>query len=480
MQRRDLVKYLSAGIATSLAGCTSGSDGDQGGESTDTASSDGTDGGENATTAEPTTEATPSPTPVRDDLGETRTTENELRVTLSEYVFTRRLVRDGETITPKDGNHFLIARLKFRNNGTDVVSAPSRTDLLVEDADGIRYNSLEYSPSAFSSEAGQVAQPITGTVYTPPEGDYSDPDRPLEPGQTTAGMVTFEIPEDVAKPVLSITTAETAAGDQVRWQCINSQSRTVTFETDVSAPEPPFVQHETYTYTVTVTNTGGHAGKFEAPLSTSGGVYPQRDEEGPVLIGGTLKPGESLTREVAIRVEGDESFSVTFEGTVTDESVSRPTYAFGETWTTPDGLEVTVRNVQFVERFEYEENLSDDVVTEQAESGRKFLAFEVVSEYTGTDDSVQFPEEFTVELSSGEGASSVYVSGDGLAGDTLDRSYSPSTLYAYGPGDSERGWLLYDVDKSVTLSDVTLSTTRNTGFGGNLDFAQWTQSGERP
>lgn len=439
---------------------------------------------ETATDTDTSTETeTQTETPT-DEAGKTIESESGFRFTLEEYVLSNFYRADGERSSPPEGNQYLLARMTVRNNGTEEATPPARSDFFAVDGSDIRYNAVEIE-TGYNSE-GTVTHPISAPIYAPPEG-YSGVE-PIPAGDTLSGLLVFEIPSDIEDPMLTLPnqrqptpTPDDEEGDgpdpePIDWRLSTEDTHRVAFETEITAPDPPFIQHETYTYSVTVTNTGGRAGRYYGAFGFSGADTGEDDLTLQQTVGG----GESVTKEVSARITTDETFTAFFNDTVLSEAqITPPTFAFGEPWTTPDGLEVTVRNVQFVDEITVSED--GETSTQQPSDGNKFLAFEIVSQYTGNDDSSAFPTDFTVQHSDWtvENTASQLDFVE-LAGSTIDRWYDPSGLYVYGPGDSENGWLVYSVPASTTLDSIALTTYRETGFAGNYDYGQWTASGDRP
>ncbi|WP_433626875.1 hypothetical protein [Halomicrococcus sp. NG-SE-24] len=380
MHRRTLLRSIGVAGVASLAGCSSS--GRSTGETQPEPRTSGTDG-----TQSTTTETSTAPTPT-DDAGTTITARNDLRLTLSDFVVTDQIVYGDTRKQSGDGKQYFLTRLKVRNNGTESVDPPAQTDFIVEDGSGIRYGALELGGFSYGSDERSYEQPISGSAYQAP--------RSLKPGKITEGLVAFEAPADISDPTLAAPNLEGEDVDTVAWELSTASSHVVSFDTDVTAPDGNIVQHRQYTYEVTVTNAGGRAGKYESTFSFSGATVLS----GSTTVSATLDGGESATQTVTVRVVDDGSFRADFgTETITEATIEPPTNAFGDTWTTPGGLEVTVQNVQFTDGIRYRED--NETHTATPNGGRKFLVFEVISRYTGTDDSVGFPEDFTVELPSG-------------------------------------------------------------------------------
>ena len=452
MQRRDVIEGLSVISTVSLAGCSFlGSN------------------GEGTTTADgfPSGAVGDSSKPSAVDVGTTLTTANSLRLTVDEFVITDRITVGDDTMLPDDGNAYHLIRLAIWNNGAEAVNAPTKSDLTVRNANGVRHNAVDSG-----SLQQPYSQPVTGLPFIGPYNFSGE----LPSNATIGGLLAFEVPGDITKPKLSVTGFQPVDGETLEWQLANDPQYTITYSVDVSGPGEPVIHREPYDYSITVTNTGGRIGQFRALVSVEGGSTQSEIR----LIEATIGAGESLTEVVTVTPTDTETATVRVgPGATLEREITAPQFAFGESWVSPQGLNMTVRNVQTAKRIPGEDQ-SGDTQTVTPASGQQFLLFDVEVRNSGsrTGDDRSSDGEFVVEPGTGDEARA----GNGGSTRVIVEITSPVSGSAYRePVFSRRrsqrqGRFAYEIPSSASVEDVSItieSTEVDLGDDGT-HIAEWT------
>jgi hypothetical protein len=451
MRRREILTGIGTVATAAVAGCAGNSgDGDTRSGSTPA------DGGTTTTAGDPESTETATPTP-SDDIGQTVTTESGLSLTLTEFVVTETVVSGDAIATVSDGEQYLLARMEIQNEGSERVEPPS-ADLFTAQASGETYETTEIGDS-YSS--GPYRQPVDGPVYNPP---FS-----LSGSDTTEGWITVTVPTTADEITFGADGLSTTDSGPVEWLLRPTDDRTVTFDTSVEQ-SGEIIQQQDVSYTVSVRNTGGREGQFHQELVLRGDAVTREE------ISTTLAPSESVEQSVSTTVESDRTFTATLgDRTITDTSVTPPTFAVGETWTASDGMAVTVSDVQVTDSITYQ--TSDGERTATPPSGKQFLLFAVKAVNDSQEENMRLPDTFSVETAQTTVRGSYDLDGRDrqLQSPVTGQLYKPSTLAVYGPDQGEQGWVVFAVDAPATPEGMTVQTDHSVGLGEPDDIAAWSQ-----
>lgn len=228
----------------------------------------------------------------------------------------------------------------------------------------------------------------------------------------------------------------------------------------VSAPEAVEVG-EPYTLEIEIRNTGGEDGRFVAPLyageAGSGTWLEIGTVEVDVPAGGTATwPGE-VTYETLGEVMftlGDVEWSVRIVGA---------TRSFGESYTAPNDMRVTVSGVELAESYEWSSD--GETFVETAPAGSRFAFVSLCAENVGDrTTSTPTPADVSVSVGTRQFDAQIALKADGeFDGADIE------------PGATRRGWMLFEVPTDVTAGDLTVVWRESTAAG---EFAAlWSADG---
>lgn len=398
--------------------------------------------------------ATDSVTGGGEETDETRSTANDLQLTLEDAIITNRLGNE----LADDGNVIYLLDVTIRNNSEETLSPPQKDDMLIEDANEIRYGVADLS--------GEFTIPTEGEIATIPSS--------FDTGDEITGFIALEVEEEIEQPelVISIEHEET---DDLRWVLPNSDEFTVDISSEIEKPEV-YGRRDQLEFEITVANGGGRTARYDTSFEINSGTIEGAQEDETVLpIQTTLDGAESFSETIVVTTSAD-NFIATFEGEdVANEETLPAIFGFGEEVVFPSSgwndLLGVVENVFFAEEY-----TTEDGTTETAPTQSKYLFAEIVNEpieqgrtlgiRTGIGSS--FPN-IEVIL----GSDRIPMSTDGALIDPISSEPLPSRSYNLYSGDQETGYIVGEVPSELDMSEVTIEIAR---AGTRFRF---TETGER-
>ena len=445
VRRRDILIGLATSTTFALAGCSNNSD---------NSSNPGSD--EETQETQETQES-------EGDLGKTRVTQDDVRLTVTDAFTTTELNDDYEYITPKDGNRLLLVKLQVRNNADEAKLIPTHSDLSVRDADNIRQTQI-------TSSNTELVEPVSNT-YTPPTS--FDGDAEIEPGTQIKGWLGYSISTDKTDirtefPSLLTKSSSDSGGETVAWDISLPEQTGVAFEEIIKMPSDPRAGN-TSEVTATVTNNGIRRGRVERHYT----VYTYRDVDTNDSITGSIDANSS--QEVTLEFTPFKTGVYTFESPRTDYEnfqVTPRTFIYGDTWDVPTGLNITLSDPVLVDSITYNSSEGTNLKATPS-SGNQFLVFN----YTADSDETHYWEPKFVATENGK---SISTTGGNMITDIIDGydeeliqplSGTPIALDTNGYNFPNRnGPMVMEVPDSFTLSEMEIRMEETSySLGGSSD-----------
>lgn len=454
MYRRQVITTLAGGSLVALAGCAGGD-----GEGSPDESADG----QQPDTTTPTAEATP--TEPEGDLGTTRVTAEQLRVTLNDALTTDALLDSGEYSASQEGNRYLLLNLQTRNNSDGEKEIPTHSDLSLRTADGIRQNQVTSEDSALSEPVGSTYAPDTGF-----RGDAS-----IDPGAQVRGWLAYAVSADQTEFTVELPDYLTDDGDTVAWDITMPESTGVVFEESLTTPENARADSQT-SVTVTVRNTGSRQGRVARTYA----LERYNKDALQKSIEGGLGPGEEQSVEFSFTpaTVGDHRISSPVEEH-DPFTVEAPQFTFGETWSSTTGFEIAISNPKLTDTIVYSNNDSDRLEL-TPDAGKKFLLFEADPQ---NSDTYYFDTTITA---SSNGQSAEFVEDETELNDFFARGYSeelvsplsgrPWELGTTFDYTTESGVFFMQVPDSFTMDDLTVRLEGERDYGETIFAAEWSSA----
>jgi hypothetical protein len=172
----------------------------------------------------------------------------------------------------------------------------------------------------------------------------------LAPGEQRTGWVLAQVPRAQAQKTVTVIYQRDATGTpvEIQWSAVPQQNTRALPQfslTNFSLPKTA-MQGQDANASVTVSNEGNTTRPFRGMIQYRSGN--SRDWRASQPITARIKPGESVRRNITINSSSKGSISyrlAPFETTQTVEYVP-PTFAFGESYTTTENIQVTVSDLQ--------------------------------------------------------------------------------------------------------------------------------------
>lgn len=438
MQRRRFL-VAAAGAAVATAGC-SGSD---------------------STDPESTEDGPETPVDRTGDLNVTLAAEQGFKVTYRDLVATDEIVTEDQydpRATPAEGKRYVLVKVRAKQTADDGgVPDPDRFRLVTE--------SSRYAVADVATAVEGIAQPVNGSVYT--GGGYS-----TSVGTTESGWLPFEVPADADTFTLTVQEATTEDDESLRWNVLVDRPDVATFDVVVDGPEETTVGEEV-AYALTVEHTGGRDGRFYREV-TLGGDGVEGVEK---TLDYTMEAGESRSTELTATPGGVGTVTVSTRTTTLSETDAEPAQlSFGETWTTPQGLELTVEEVVRSQSTTYA--VGDGTESADAGSGLQF-AFVRIAAVNPTTESAPAPSwDDGLQLSAdGETYADPF---DPTWSDEEWRQPVDAGWFSGGSidsGEEASGVVPFKIPAGLTDGDVEVVASWSTGWGGPTVEAVWGASG---
>ncbi|MFB6179760.1 MAG: hypothetical protein ABEI77_08560 [Halorientalis sp.] len=433
------------------AGCSKlgGSGGNSDAEN-DTTSTDGSGNGEDAGGHNET-----------GDLGQSLTTKSGVELTYRKVAVTQTIRTDKysrATHSAMAGKTFVLLKVQART-ASDDAELPSRSEFkLTTDA-------TQYIPRAINAP---FKQPVTGEPYSPSSWDSSE--------TSEVGWIVYVVPEETTNFRLAVPSAQTETGD-VTWDVIADAGDEITFELTTTKPDSLTIG-DSGTLAFTVENTGHKTGRFYRSLEIS---YPGvTDDQHQIQLDYTIDPGETKTFSVSVTPSGVGSLRVTgLNSELALQQIAPASLSFGETWTTPQGVELTVSDVTLSGSTTYRANGS----TETAEAGTRLqFAFVHLTVTNPTTEEQAVPPW----------DSSISISAEGSTYDDVFNPESWSTEHWQQPvdqswygqdgnlesGGQASGVVPLKIPSDLSKQDLSVTTNYQIGWTGPTVEATWSASGD--
>lgn len=387
--------------------------------------------------------------PISKSLGESFTLDDGLAVTVQEVAFQQAMfytteVRGGifaepRTVTrllpaPSDST-LVVLRLAIENTGTG--SATIGTDSL-QVPQGSLY-------SEFESRIGlDAAKNIEGTPLTGVD---------VEPAQQTQGWMLAQIPRSVATGEFGVRYQRDASDTppEVRWAVPPQggskrslpQFSLQTFE----VPETAEVGRDK-PISITIANNGDGAGRFRGIVQYR--VSESEDwQSGGITLTGDIEAGATKTFTPPINYEYTNILDLrvqSYDSARTIEFVPA-TQSFGNSYTTPSGVTITVSNIQASDSYRYEGYDEPETATEQ----NHFILAQISTEVVEQEVNQVLSSDFAFVRDS-ETYERIDIDGSIVSpveGDDFDRSGDDQ-------GAVNTGWIVFSVPQEYTADGAVV------------------------
>jgi len=429
----------------------------------------GCQSGQETTAEQQTPEATttgPGETDSSGDVGLTIGTEAGIEVTYEDSLVTDTVVTSNDARQAEDGRRFVLLQLSVRNNTGDTTEFPGGERFELTAGNNAYRRTTVTDSGGFGTEAGRIQQPVLGDEYR--TGGRVDA------GAVTSGWLVVSVPVDGSEFTLELTEVTAESGETPSWSVVADATDLATCSVSVNGPQT-VTQGTEATYTIIAENTGNRQVRCYRQLTASRGRREQTE-----TLARVLEPSSTHETTLSFTPEGTGTVVVESAGeSLTETPVELPTFEFGKSWTSPDGIRVNVTDVQFAQEATYEPEYEDEELSVESGPDSKFAFFYVTVAYTGNDSTTEFPKgrDIRVERKNGEIIAQFY----GRDDDVPQRWTDPVSgdLYAdtqsfYYSGDTASGWFVATVPESLSRDDLYLRITTS-GVGSYSEMGgRWT------
>jgi len=440
MDRRAYLATTAAVIGVGTAGCQTQQDGTQ-------AASDGSG---------PNREG---------DIGQTATTADGIQVTYEDLIATQTVVTSESATAAMDGRRLVLLKLAVRNNTGGTTDLPDGERFELAAGENTYRRTTVTEGGGFGSEPDRIQQPVLGDEYR--ASGFVDP------GDVASGWLVASVPTDRSEFTLRLTGVTTESGDVPTWSVIADTGDVATCAVTVDGPQT-VTQATEASYTITAENTGNRPVRCYRQITAT-----RRDQAQTTTVARSLDAGETHQTPLSITPRGIGTFTVDSSvETYIETSIEIPTFRFGESWSSPNGLQVTVSDLQFAQEATYEPDYYNGKRTAEAGTDSKFAFFTIEMSNVGTTRNLDFPgwRNVRIEKTDGNVLSRMYrldtdperwvspVSGTPL----------PESTARYDPGESRSAWVLAEIPSSVGPGDMSLRVT-TPGIASDPEYgAKWT------
>ena len=304
-------------------------------------------------------------------------------------------------------------------------------------------------------------------------------DLELSPRQQRSGWLLGEIPRPKARKTVSVVYQRDTFGTppELKWTSTPRQGTRDLPQFAVENFQLPetAMQGEDATANVTISNQGNSTRTFQGLLETRVGESGDWQSFAPITA--RVRPGQSSQQNVTINSSSNGSVSyrlAPLDKTKTVEYVP-PTFAFGESYTTTENVEVTLSDFQAADSVAIENNYPDSNNQVSPPTGERFVLVNVEATAVGRSEGTPFAKGFSLRSGSKtfEQASAVDQS---LVTPVEGSLYSG--VYDPDEGDMLSGDLVFTVPQQVPLGELTVEwTSTDDSTGGNSETARWTRGG---
>lgn len=201
-----------------------------------------------------------------------------------------------------------------------------------------------------------------------------------------------------------------------------------------------------YSFEVAVTNTGDRPGIYRAPIKLRGGGDVEFETIDSARI--YVEPGETQTATISIpEFQFIGEANVRFESPRNEWSVDivGPELPFGQFFSTPVGLRLTVRRVELQEEYAYTSAGEEQTAAAPDGSQWAFLYVEIRNR-TGGESFGPEKSQFTLQTPTAD-YDPAFISRE-------QNKYFQQRIPEEG---RQRGWIGYEVSDSLTIEDVSVN-----------------------
>lgn len=322
---------------------------------------------------------------------------------------------------------------------------------------------IRVGADSFAIPNGDVITSISN--YSVSLSDFREPDgQPLDrteigPNETGTGWILADVPYEQVTSGLQLTWDRSLYSSTPEASWTFGSHVAPAFEiSDFDFPNEVEIG-TTATGSVTVQNTGDETGAFQ-------GILERRDVGGheweqleTVTLEIEAGSEASWSTEIQEPYIGPSEYRFLPETTPRTIDFVPATRSFGDSYTTPEGQEISVSlGMMNFDGFDTEytlDNWSEDTVT--AESGNQFAFVNISVENTGPDPDIPPRQDAFSALVAGN-EYSVFAADDWGRAD-FKSPITGSEYYPGGvddPGEITSGWLVFQVPDDLSVEDLTV------------------------
>ena len=448
MDRRTYLTTTAMALGVGVAGCQNGQE---------TTAEQQTSG--------PTTATGSGDTDSSGDAGLTIGTEAGIEVTYEDSLVTDSIVTSADATQAEDGRRFALLELSVRNNTGEATELPGGERFELTAGNNAYRRTTVTDGGGFGAEPGRIQQPVLGD-------EYRTSGR-VDAGAVTSGWLVVSVPVDRSEFTLELTEVTAESGETPSWSVVADATDLATCSVSVDGPQT-VTQGTEAAYTMIAENTGNRPVRCYRQVTATCG-----QQEQTTTVARSLDPGATheTTLSITPRATGEFTVASNVE-THVETPVAVPTFQFGESWTSPDGLRVTVETPQFAQEATYEPDLYRGQNSLEAGADSKFAFFNIQMTNTGTEQNLDFPGWRNVRVERGDGTALARMYRLEREPETWISPVSgtpfPEATVDYDPGEGRSAWFLAEVPTSITPSDIYLKlTTPGIGFAPEYG-AKWT------
>ena len=301
----------------------------------------------------------------------------------------------------------------------------------------------------------------------------------LSPGQQRSGWLLGEMPHSTARNAVTVIYQRDSSRtpSEIEWISTPKQGTRDLPQFVVESFQLPKTaeQGQDVTAKVTISNKGNSARTFRGLIEGRAGNGGSWTGVAPITM--RVRPGQSIQREITITSSSNGSVSYRLAPTNRTQTIEYlpPTFAFGESYTTTENVEMTLSDFQSAESIGMEDNLPDSNEQVSPPTGERFVLVNVESAAVGRSEGTPFADGFSLR-----NGSKTFETANAVNQSLVTPVEGPLYSGVYDPdeGDTFSGYLVFTVPQQVPLGELTVewtSTDDSTGESG--ESARWTKGG---
>lgn len=299
----------------------------------------------------------------------------------------------------------------------------------------------------------------------------------LSSGQQRSGWVLGEIPRSNARKAVTVIYQRDTfrTPPEIEWTSTPQQGTRNLPQFAIESFQLPntTMQGEDATANVTISNKGNSTRTFRGLVESRAGNSENWGGVAPITA--RVQPGQSIQRNVTINSSSNGSVSyrlAPFNRTKTVEYVP-PTFAFGESYTTTQNVDVTVSDLQAAQSVQLSGLGEPERRTPS--SGNRFVLARVQVAVVGESQRMPLTSEFLLQ------SGSQTFTQAGLTQPLV--APVEGTPYGGGTYDPETGttaswYVVWSAPQQVSLSNMSVGwTSQDSSTGAQGETARWTEGG---